>query len=268
MQGVQPSPKSTPSSGAPPARPPAPGGPASRAAARAPTPMKTSPTAMVSAPSTIVIVSLVLEEPLAQRPDRAPNDDEHEARSRARTAACRRASGRAGRLEVGAGQAGGVGEVAGQQGHHARVRRTRPARRQRPPGWPAAATRQAWSRNQSPRSRGIRSRARPRPGRPGLRGWHLAEDAGRDPALAVDDDACSGWRSGSACRGRPAGSRRSGRRGSGRARRSALEGAARSRLESLVLMPRKTTSSVASSRAASARAAPPCGTARTTTPRR
>ena len=122
MQGVQPRPNRKPSSGAAASPTAGTGAPARRAAATAParrTPGRAGSSATPSTTRELARARSTSQAPTA--PDSAPSatktdgEAEHEQQRAGEHPAAPRAS-----VEVGAGQAGGVGEVARQQRDHAR----------------------------------------------------------------------------------------------------------------------------------------------------
>ena len=214
-------------------------------------------------------------QPVAERPRERAEGDEHEREAEHEQEAAEHHPAALALLEVDAGQAGGVGEVAGQQRHHARrEERHQPGdqrhrQRERPATRSARALEPAAEVDTTRRS--CRASGRRVVDQVVERGaGDLADHAGRDPALLVDDDGARDGVRGAACRGRPAASGRRGRRSSRRGSCSAARTPAAPACSGLrELMPRNDHAlapQVAGGRRPAS--APRRGTAGTTSPRR
>ena len=202
MHGAQPSPKTTPSSGAPasPAagrqrQPPLVGSHAGQP------PRKTRPITMTTTPSTRVIVVLPAEQqrrraapavnPTRTKTSAEPGDEQHGADAATRHRRCS--------VEVDAGQARDVAEVPGHERQHAgRGERHEPGEARRP-GAPAAATRRAPARSAGRPS--VTRSAPPRPvdQRPQGRGVGAARGCGRPRVPGGRPRGSSARRSATSC---------------------------------------------------------------------
>ena len=211
MQGVQPTPNRKPSSGA--AASPTAGTWWMRKSRwkNGTRPMNASPSRIVRMPSTTVELAGHCTSQLPTDPDTQPSSDEDGGEAEHEQQRRRPASGRGGpSLEVGAGQAGRVGEVAGQQRDHAgREERDQPGhqrdRDRRARSEPEAAC--CWNQSAMPAATScttssIRCQRRRR---------HRADDARPRPGPGRRAPRCRAWRRGRARRGRRAAPRRPGR---------------------------------------------------------
>ena len=185
MQGVQPRPKRKPSSGAAASPTAGTGGCASHAGRTAPARRRPGRAGSSRSPSTISSWCRQVDQPGADRP-RHPTQqhvDDREAEHEEHRAGQHPAAPRV--LEVGAGEPGRVGEVARAAAGSRTARRTRPARRPAPPGWRAPASR---TRPAAGTSQPLVAATSCDDLDQGRADGHLADDAGRDAALAVEDD--------------------------------------------------------------------------------
>ena len=273
MHGAQPSPNSTPSSGA--AARPTDGTWWIRQSRciHGTTPRKTRPSRIVRLPEHDGDRALVGEQPLPHGADQRAEGDEHEREPDHEQQRPGQHPATAGVGEVGAGETGGVGEVAGQQRHHARrEERDQPGDHGHRDREHAASRRERWSRTSCRGRRASR-------GRPVLDVAHQVDQrllAGharrgcwrpRDPACR--SRPCSGSRSGRGCRRTRAGCDRTGRRASRRGRRSGARRRGPGRGWSPSCSPRGRRPRPWRAHATRRRGqAPPCGRAGTRSPRR
>ena len=215
MQGAQPSPNSTPSSGA--AASPTAGTWWIRQSRciHGTTPEEDQPEHDRQDPEHDGDLALVGEQPLPHGPDQRAVGDEHEREAEHEQQRAGEHPAAAGVGEVGAGEPGGVGEVAGQQRHHARREEGDQARdhRHRDGEQQRAAVGLAWRTSR----RGPAAITRPAPFSTSrtrstsvcLR-WAPHRGCWRRRGPACRGRPCSGSRWGSGCRGRRAGVRPDG----------------------------------------------------------
>ena len=154
-------------------------------------------------------------QPSSDEDDREAEHEQHRAEQHP-AAPLGRAAG-----EVGAGQPGGVGEVARQQRDHARARRTTPGPATSATGIASTSEPDGAVLLEPVSHRRVRPSTRPRRASTRVvRRGQLADDAGRDPALGVEHHEARDRVRASACPGRQQRLAVRASRTTGRARRS------------------------------------------------